>query len=209
MVPQASHRDFVRVVKISVGRKEAPFLVHPDIISRESPWFRTALEGEWKTKDRLTDVQLPADDPKTFALFLKWVYTEKLWQEDFKEGNLDFSIVVPLYLFAKKVHAPRCQNALLAYVYGEKDNIKAIPVETFVALDKDLDQNDGLARLIVNWFIINGTKAGLTPELFTKAPKFTHHMVNLYMRNAEKDRIRPLAFSKLEKFQVLENDDKK
>ncbi|OJD38061.1 btb poz domain containing protein [Diplodia corticola] len=59
--------------------EESPclFLVHRKLICAFSPFFNAACRGPWK-EHREGIVTLPEEDPATFELYVKWLYTGEL-----------------------------------------------------------------------------------------------------------------------------------
>jgi hypothetical protein len=43
-------QDFNSLVRVVVGKKEVPFLIHVEVLQRESPYFVGAGKPEWMQK---------------------------------------------------------------------------------------------------------------------------------------------------------------
>ncbi|KAJ5512379.1 hypothetical protein N7463_001931 [Penicillium fimorum] len=64
-------------VKIMVGASKKPFHVHESIICTSSLFFKMAMSGPWKESEEHT-IELPEDDPITFAVYSHWLYYAKI-----------------------------------------------------------------------------------------------------------------------------------
>ncbi|KAJ5958354.1 uncharacterized protein N7479_005504 [Penicillium vulpinum] len=65
------------ILTITVGASREPFHVHESIICASSLFFKTAMSGSWKKSNEYT-LELPEDDPRTFALYSHWLYFAKI-----------------------------------------------------------------------------------------------------------------------------------
>jgi hypothetical protein len=69
--------DYNSTVSVLVGPSEEAFLVHQQIISLKSQFFKAACRKEWKEgAEKL--VRLPEVEPGLFRSYLNWVYTGDL-----------------------------------------------------------------------------------------------------------------------------------
>lgn len=67
-----------RIVTITVGRDEKRWAVHEKLLSCQSEFFNQYFngsdeEGGEAGQDR-EELRLPDEDPKLFALFMRWLY---------------------------------------------------------------------------------------------------------------------------------------
>ncbi|KAF3049218.1 hypothetical protein E8E11_005861 [Didymella keratinophila] len=53
------------------------FFVHEDLICMRSEFFKKALDGRWKESEE-AGVHMPEDDPSTFSMYIKLLYTDAL-----------------------------------------------------------------------------------------------------------------------------------
>jgi hypothetical protein len=72
-------------VIVYVGEARKPFYVHERLLRSYSGFFDTALKKEWKESDDRA-INLPDADHKTFTIWVKWVYTGRLFLK--KEDDL-------------------------------------------------------------------------------------------------------------------------
>ncbi len=92
------------VIQVGIGTRVRDFHVHQDLICDQSPFFRAALNGNWKeSKER--KVKLPEDDPVAFELYSNWLYHNTL----ISNGGSEFVFMTGKCLLLGK-----------AYVLGDK-----------------------------------------------------------------------------------------
>lgn len=108
------------LVTLKVGSEAKRFLIHKDVLSKQSPYFRAALaEGRWKESQDNT-VELDDADPKIFKYFLvEWLYTGKL------DKDLTDTTCIKGYIFADRYDFPKLRYDVIARIYG--DYAKELP----------------------------------------------------------------------------------
>ncbi|QDS76430.1 hypothetical protein FKW77_004298 [Venturia effusa] len=74
------------VVTVHVGPDKTPFLVHKDLLTTSSPYFKAAFEGEFR---EATDKTILLEDISViqFKLFLDWLYFGRLTEARIKRGE--------------------------------------------------------------------------------------------------------------------------
>ncbi|KAF2151892.1 hypothetical protein K461DRAFT_307236 [Myriangium duriaei CBS 260.36] len=163
---------------VLVGDKENKFLVHTDLICRNSPFFQATIKGagNWIKKQQ-NDIRLPEDDPETFDGFLKRLCTSKIsipW--DGKENDVDIHPLVKLYIFADKILAPRCKNATIAKLWYHFDIIKTISPQSLTAASTCLDRKDRL-RIFLDIRSSNDAWKVVSLDLARRDPQVFHELV--------------------------------
>ncbi|KAF4538908.1 Btb poz domain containing protein [Lasiodiplodia theobromae] len=111
--PNLGKMSHETLVTLKVGSEAKRFLIHKDVLSKQSPYFRAALEeGRWKeSQDNV--VELDETEPKIFEDFLvEWLYTGKL-DEDLAELTL-----IEGYIFADRYDFPRLRFDVIASIHG-------------------------------------------------------------------------------------------
>lgn len=78
--------DYTKVITVLVVQEERSFLVHEATVCEKSPFFKAACNGERWASGREGVVTLPTHDPKSFDVFLHWVFTDKVDVELIREG---------------------------------------------------------------------------------------------------------------------------
>lgn len=58
-----------RVVTVIVGYEEKRWTVHEKLLVSQSEFFRNHFAQE-----NVTEIRLPREDPRLFALFIRWLY---------------------------------------------------------------------------------------------------------------------------------------
>ncbi|KAH6857345.1 hypothetical protein BKA58DRAFT_347681, partial [Alternaria rosae] len=68
-------------IKILVGTPSRIFFVHEALLRTNSLFFTAALKTEWKQTDAndFTLVTLPETPAETFAIWIKWLYTGRVF----------------------------------------------------------------------------------------------------------------------------------
>lgn len=62
-----------RIVTIAVGPEEKRWAVHEKLLSSQSEYFNAYFNGSEENAGR-EEMKLPDEDPKLFALFIRWLY---------------------------------------------------------------------------------------------------------------------------------------
>lgn len=97
---------------LKVGSEAKRFLIHKDVLFKQSPYFRAALaEGRWKESQDNT-VELDETDPNIFKDFLvEWLYTGKL------DENLADTTCIKGYIFADRYDFPKLRFDVIANLH--------------------------------------------------------------------------------------------
>ena len=61
------------VVTLSVSPSETKFVVHKDLLTRESPYFSAMFKGTWKEASMTEPVVFPDANEELFSRFLDWL----------------------------------------------------------------------------------------------------------------------------------------
>jgi hypothetical protein len=74
------------MVTVHVGSDKTPFIVHKDLLTSSSPYFKAAFEGKFR---EATDNSVPLVDvtPTQFRRFLDWLYFKKLPNGENRDGK--------------------------------------------------------------------------------------------------------------------------
>ncbi|KAF2827589.1 hypothetical protein CC86DRAFT_405708 [Ophiobolus disseminans] len=113
-------------VRVGKGPKPKEFIVHESFLTSHSEFFRRAMNGKWaETESRI--VKLPKDNPRTFAVYLNFIYTGRLTtmrktQEELSAVDCDTFIrhieseyqeIFELYVLAEKLQDVSAKDAAL------------------------------------------------------------------------------------------------
>ncbi|KAF2656850.1 hypothetical protein K491DRAFT_715066 [Lophiostoma macrostomum CBS 122681] len=110
-------------VTIEVGPDRRKYLVHKDLLTHHSEYFRRALKEPWKESDRNGVTVLDDVEPGVFNHFVEWLYlreTEKAFEtrgeldegsSTLRNGRQDYGgLVIKLYIFADRFGISQLQN---------------------------------------------------------------------------------------------------
>ena len=102
------HSDLYQtLVTVYVGPDSHAFHVYKELVCYDSPFFKAALEGNFKEGDEQT-VSLPEDDVGTFKIYQTWLNTTQLrYNFDQVESWLCFA---KLWVFADKIGSNALKN---------------------------------------------------------------------------------------------------
>lgn len=96
-------------VKVGSEGAQRSFIVHTELLNYRSSFFKAATTGNWD-EAKTGIINLPADDPQVFEIFLDWLYQRKLDLNPYQAQNL--SLILALWIFGDKRQAPAFQNAV-------------------------------------------------------------------------------------------------
>jgi hypothetical protein len=74
------YRDFgtdMVTIEVSEGPDRKQFLIHKNLICRESTFFRSSFEGAFIETSR-QHLKLPQDYPDVFEAFCDWLYSRQI-----------------------------------------------------------------------------------------------------------------------------------
>lgn len=132
MVPiQCSARD-ASFATVLVGEESVPFVVHLELLTYHSPFFRAALTGNFKEADSKT-VTLECENAQIFEFFVHWLYHKAFpnktnapdellrhWTRDDDKGQLKTENLIKLYVICEKYDMPdlkrMCMDELLDHI---------------------------------------------------------------------------------------------
>lgn len=79
-----------QTISVLVGKDESEFNVHEELICGGSPFFRNAMKKEWAAmRSEARKIRLPDHDPRTFRIYMQWLYCKQL---PVRNDNLPHSI---------------------------------------------------------------------------------------------------------------------
>ena len=102
------HSDLYQtMVTIYVGPESYAFQIYKELLCHDSPFFKAALEGNFKEGNAQT-VSLPEDDVETFKIYQTWLNTMQLrYNFDHVEWWLCFA---KLWVLADKIGSTALKN---------------------------------------------------------------------------------------------------
>lgn len=93
--------------------KKQTFIVHKDFICHYSPFFHAAFNGRF-VEGQTQIMELEDVEPAAFHLFVSWLYSQRLMDE--QEESPSATTLIRLWLLADRFLIPRLQNEVLAAV---------------------------------------------------------------------------------------------
>jgi hypothetical protein len=111
-------------VRVGPEDCQQDFLLHEGIICARSEFFHRAMNGNWAEKTKRL-VELPADEPKTVALYVSLVYTGAISSstDDHETTPDEFQAhilaIVKLYILAEKLRDKTAKNAALKTIHND------------------------------------------------------------------------------------------
>ncbi|KAG4443028.1 hypothetical protein IFR05_001482 [Cadophora sp. M221] len=115
------------MVTFLVGPDQAKYIMHKKVVCHYSPVLEAAfksgfIEGTTQTC-KLEDI-----NEETFALFMQWIYTQKIELHVDSDGKLNAGILPPLWVLAEKLIMPRLQNATINLI--DSVNLRSALIDT-------------------------------------------------------------------------------
>lgn len=110
------------MVSVHVGPAQEIFHIHKPLICSASPFFKNALDGEFKEAHEQT-VSMSADSPEIFDLFTVWLYnradglSKRIRAADPNIASV-FDKLIKLYILADKIRAIELQNDMILDFYS-------------------------------------------------------------------------------------------
>ncbi|KAF2641218.1 hypothetical protein P280DRAFT_468870 [Massarina eburnea CBS 473.64] len=109
-------------IVVSEGSEARTFVVHEKLICERSEFFRVGLDGRWKeSEDR--EVQLPEEDPSTFALYVQALYAGHIAESEPEESlPTKYTMMGNLFALAQKMVDTGTQNVIIKAIH---DRVRA------------------------------------------------------------------------------------
>ncbi len=156
--------ELSKVVNVLVGAGHSKFVVHKDLLTSKSEFFRAALTGDWE-ESKSQEVQLPEDDPAAFEMFAHWLYFTEL---NFGKNDGAFISLSKAWLLGDKLQAIAFKIAVINELVSSLDKIRIqMNGKTINNIYSRTLPGAPLRRLMVDVFIWEG-KIGVFGALHGK-----------------------------------------
>lgn len=186
-------RAFSSIAKANVGAGGATrtFYVHKYLAMQNSGFFDGAFNGQFKESES-GEVTLSDIDHDTFAIFVDWMYLDKLrplneWEGrhlQFQDANLALSKV---YTFADRFIVPHLKDAVLRLAV-DYYNTKLPPTACIAHAFGNLLDTDPFIQLLVDSFTVNWVAGTWEESEFAALPlAFLYKVVNKYQMHTHDD----------------------
>ncbi|KAM0715782.1 hypothetical protein Q7P37_008296 [Cladosporium fusiforme] len=181
-------------VTLIVGTEIHEMLVHGNIISRESAFFKSALRKEWR-EGQTRVIHLPADRPAVMQGYINFLYTKRLPTSHLEyciseHGDDEYTSLAELYILADRL----LDNALICAVLREilrltdcLDERGCWWVPSINVIDLLYSRTTAAAsirRMLVDLYVSAGNKDWLTSST---NPAFLLDVAQLLLQRAHND----------------------
>jgi len=170
------------LVKVFVGPERTVFFLHKELLCYHSPFFRAALTCGLKETHEGT-VSLPKDEPKVFAKFVQWLYTQKLETKFIFKKNTKVSVsttdletittFVQLWVFADKQGIPALQRVAVHAVRNFFETFLYLPTNVVLHIFENT----------VPWAEFGQLCVDLVGYMMTKRDKRLNFSKNPFLRS--------------------------
>ncbi len=141
------------MVDVFVGPDKVKFTLPKSLACYHSPVLKRTFEGYFKEAHEAR-LELPEDDPDTFAMLAQWIYQERLTSIEnlsSEQAEKSFQDRLTLYYLAARYCMAKLQNDIirqLASLYVVISKNKPISAETIIDVYKATDDGSPLRLLV-------------------------------------------------------------
>jgi hypothetical protein len=154
-----SRLDLTEEVTVLVGSSEKRFMIHKDALVRHSTFFRAAINGGFReAKENL--IRLPEINPKEFAIFAHWAYSNELIvMEPQDTGNDKFGRyqrlrLIRAYILADRLGIVRLQNQSMDNYIESMENFHRTPNRINIAsVYEQLPERSPMRQLMLDYCV--------------------------------------------------------
>lgn len=107
-------------VIVHVGHLSKRFMLHKNLVCRDSTFFNAACKGSFREADS-NEVKLPDDEPETFDNFVQWLYTRDFERPMTESGWPKWECFFETYVLADKLGAPKFSNHVMNLMVHEAE----------------------------------------------------------------------------------------
>ena len=143
-------------VDVIVGEAETKFVVYKAVLSNIAPFFKAALEGNFKESSE-QKITLPEESPEVFRRFLLWAHSGSLLGHQEHVTDLSPEILIRLYIFGDAHGVPDLQNAAVDSLGMWSNYKKLSPVSILHLAFRDTRRGCTLQRFLVDWAASRGS----------------------------------------------------
>lgn len=107
---------FSEYITVIVGPQRKDFRAHRDLLTHYSGYFKVALRRNVRTENQNKRIELSDDDPEIFAIFMKFMYEQRLFNALKAAPGTPGSDWIPISAMTL------CET----YVFGQRRNVPAL-----------------------------------------------------------------------------------
>ncbi|KAF9693806.1 hypothetical protein EKO04_008191 [Ascochyta lentis] len=157
----AQNAQFATVL---VGSHKKPFVIHQDLLTYHSHFFKAALTGNFREAENKT-VTLQEDDPLIFEFFAHWLYHKEFpaehntsvellndWEHNDDHGGAKTGNLIHLYIFSDQYGVPDLKFLALTELFQHmEDTETGLPNRSqIVHAFNSLPDGAGLLRYLID-----------------------------------------------------------
>ena len=144
------YRDSIRnsTVELIVGEAQKKFTVHKLLLCRIAPFFRAALEGDFKEASE-QKIDLPEESSEVIERFVLWLYTGSPLDSEENVQDLDPRLPVRLYIIGDKYDIPDLRNLALDTLNAWANLNAKTPIDTLPLVYDSTATGSCLRRYLV------------------------------------------------------------
>ena len=140
--------SFDTIVQVRVGPQLILFDLHKTLLCNAAGYFKTALQGNLlEGKEQV--IEFSKDDPKAFARFQLWLYTENLLEKEESRTAIPWKRLIDIYVFSYIHGVPDLQNVVIDAFIDKHAASRTIPISTLSYL-YDKTTETSLRRVVID-----------------------------------------------------------
>ncbi|KAK5679878.1 hypothetical protein LTS10_007826 [Elasticomyces elasticus] len=180
--------DFNDHIRVLVGPSKKEFVVHKDIITRRSPFFKAATLARW---NGTRPIELPDDKPKVFAEYLHCLYVGSYSMDSTRSRTARKETVliqaIDLYVLADKLGDLETANTVIDSIPGWSDELSWQPTSRTTAhAYAQTSEGSPLRSLLVDFSIQEGIAADFKGAPTSGPSKFYMDVSHEYLRRVSR-----------------------
>ena len=139
--------------------------MHKELLCNTSSYFRAALNGSFK-EAKEQKIELEEEDVTTFKHFQYWLYSRTLLMTQQSENDIEWDILVDLFILGEAHGIPHLQNAAIDGLVSKQISTGWTPLHLISRIYENTPEKSPIRRLFVDW---THWKAHLNPETESEA----------------------------------------
>jgi len=124
--PITRRKLFTDWATLIVGPEKKVFKMHRGLLCSVSPYFKTALEGDFKEAQE-QKIELTEDDCEAMEYFQFWLYTQSILDKEETVSDIEWRILMELYVFGETRLITTLQNQVLDLIIRKVAKGKNLP----------------------------------------------------------------------------------
>jgi hypothetical protein len=145
-----------------VGPDESQHTLHKDLLCKKSPYFTAAANDCWK-EGQEGRVPLPNDDPAAFALYVQWVYRDRIFSSqdmgDTGGNREEIDLLIEAFVLGEKLQDQNFKDAVIDSLVDTPDGQDTRWYPRSAAVDrayKGTPESSPLRKLLVDMHFFHG-----------------------------------------------------